>query len=142
MSTATASGTASIQMTLTRTSRKPPAPISPRKHFRTWAGTVLAAALALQEFEAFDSEAAAKRNITRAIEQVAGRLGNTVSICRKCYVHPEVLDAYLGGSLAAGLKDAIDTTLIDEISDLTPEEVAVLAFLQRRLDPHTKGKAQ
>ncbi len=110
------------------------------KDFRTWAGTVLAA-LALQEFEAFDSEAAAKRNITRAIEQVAGRLGNTVSICRKCYVHPEVFDAYLDGTLAAGLKDDIDARLIDEISDLTPEEVAVLAFLQRRLDGPVKGKA-
>jgi DNA topoisomerase-1 len=111
------------------------------KDFRTWAGTVLAA-LALKEFEAFDSEAAAKRNITHAIEQVAGRLGNTVSICRKCYVHPEVFDAYLDGTLADGLRDDIDTALIDEISDLTPEEVAVLAFLQRRLGNHAKGKAQ
>ncbi len=111
------------------------------KDFRTWAGTVLAA-LALQEFEAFDSEAAAKRNITRAIEQVAGRLGNTVSICRKCYVHPEIFDAYLDGTLAAGLKDDIDATLIDKISDLTPEEVAVLAFLQRRLDGPAKGASK
>jgi DNA topoisomerase I len=108
------------------------------KDFRTWAGTVLAA-LALREFEAFDSEAAAKRNITCAIEQVAGRLGNTVSICRKCYVHPEVFDAYLDGTLIEGLKDDIDARLIDEISDLKPEEVAVLAFLQRRLDGPAKG---
>jgi DNA topoisomerase I len=108
------------------------------KDFRTWAGTVLAA-LALREFEAFDSEAAAKRNITRAIEQVAGRLGNTVSICRKCYVHPEVFDAYLDGTLIEGLKDDIDARLIEEISDLKPEEVAVLAFLQRRLDGPAKG---
>lgn len=102
------------------------------KDFRTWAGTVLAA-LALREFEAFDSEAAAKRNVTRAIEQVAGKLGNTVSICRKCYIHPEVFDAYLDGSLATGLKDDIDTTLIEDLPNLSPEEVAVLAFLQHRL---------
>lgn len=102
------------------------------KDFRTWAGTVLAA-LALQEFEAFDSEAAAKRNITRAIEQVAGRLGNTVSICRKCYVHPEIFDAYLEGSLAIGLKKDIEAKLTDELPHLSPEEVVVLAFLQRRL---------
>jgi DNA topoisomerase-1 len=111
------------------------------KDFRTWAGTVLAA-LALREFEIFDSEAAAKRNITRAIEQVAGRLGNTVSICRKCYVHPDVFDAYLDGTLVAGLKDDIDAKLIDEISDLKPEEVAVLAFLQRRLDVPPKRAAR
>jgi len=102
------------------------------KDFRTWAGTVLAA-LALREFEAFDSEAAAKRNITRAIEQVAGRLGNTVAICRKCYVHPGVFDAYLDGTLAAGLKEDIATTLVEELDRLSPEEAAVLAFLQRRL---------
>ncbi len=57
------------------------------KDFRTWAGTWLAAQ-ALREFTEFDSEAAAKRNITRAIERVAARLGNTPTICRKCYVHP------------------------------------------------------
>jgi DNA topoisomerase-1 len=102
------------------------------KDFRTWAGTVLAA-LALQELEAFDSEAAAKRNITNAIEQVACKLGNTVSICRKCYVHPEIFDAYLDGSLAIGLKEDIEAKLTDELPHLSPEEVVVLAFLQRRL---------
>ncbi len=68
------------------------------KDFRTWAGTVLAT-IALQEFEAFDSQAQAKRNVVRAIESVARRLGNTPSVCRKCYVHPGVLDAYLEGSM-------------------------------------------
>jgi DNA topoisomerase-1 len=102
------------------------------KDFRTWAGTVLAA-LALQELQAFDSQAAAKRNITNAIEHVAGKLGNTVSICRKCYVHPEIFDAYLDGSLAIGLKEDIETKLKDELADLSPEEGVVLAFLQRRL---------
>ena len=102
------------------------------KDFRTWAGTVLAA-LALQAFEAFDSEAAAKHNVTRAIEQVAGKLGNTASICRKCYIHPEILDGYLDGSLTAALKQDIDAALTDELSHLAPEEAAVLVFLQRRL---------
>jgi DNA topoisomerase-1 len=110
------------------------------KDFRTWAGTVLAA-IALQEFESFDSEASGKRNITRAIEQVAGRLGNTVSICRKCYVHPEIFDAYLDGSLAEGFSTDIAQTLTDELSHLTPEEVAVLAFLQRRLGVPAKLEA-
>src|SRR5262249_12786526 len=73
------------------------------KDFRTWAGTALAAQ-ALKEFEDFDSQAAAKRNITRAIERVAERLGNTRSVCRKCYVHPAVIDAYLDHSLVEILK--------------------------------------
>jgi DNA topoisomerase-1 len=108
------------------------------KDFRTWAGTVLAS-LALREFEAFDSEAAAKRNITRAIEQVAGRLGNTASICRKCYVHPDVFDAYLGGTLAQGLEADIDAELAEGLSHLSPEEAAVLAFLRQRLSNRGKG---
>ena len=77
------------------------------KDFRTWAGTVLAA-WALQAFEAFDSEAAAKRNITAAIERVARQLGNTVAVCRRSYVHPAVLDAYLDGSLLERLKSDVE----------------------------------
>jgi len=67
------------------------------KDFRTWSGTVLAS-MALQEFQEFDSKAEAKKNILRAIDAVAERLGNTPAICRKCYVHPAVLDSYLEGS--------------------------------------------
>ena len=73
------------------------------KDFRTWAGTVLAA-LALQEFETFDSQTQAKKNVVRAIERVAERLGNTPSVCRKCYVHPVILDAYLDGSMIDALQ--------------------------------------
>jgi DNA topoisomerase-1 len=72
------------------------------KDFRTWAGTLLAAQ-ALNEFQAFDSPAQARKNITRAIKIVAQRLGNTPSICRKCYIHPQLLDAYMSGSLSAML---------------------------------------
>jgi DNA topoisomerase I len=54
------------------------------KDFRTWAGTVLAA-LALKELESFDTAAQAKRNLRAAIERVAARLGNTPTICRKCF---------------------------------------------------------
>ncbi|MEO7414018.1 MAG: DNA topoisomerase IB, partial [Opitutaceae bacterium] len=66
------------------------------KDFRTWAGTVLAA-IALREFEKFDSHTQAKKNVVQAIERVAERLGNTPAVCRKCYVHPAVLNAYLDG---------------------------------------------
>ena len=69
------------------------------KDFRTWGGTVLAA-LALAELDGFDSQAEAKKNLKAAIEQVAARLGNTPTICRRCYVHPEIPSAYLEGALA------------------------------------------
>jgi DNA topoisomerase-1 len=102
------------------------------KDFRTWAGTVLAA-IALTEFETFDTKAAAKRNLRDAIERVSSRLGNTPAICRKCYIHPHVLDCYLEGDLVNQLKDQIEEDLRTELDALKPEEAAVMAFLHRRL---------
>jgi DNA topoisomerase-1 len=102
------------------------------KDFRTWSGTVLAA-LALREFESFDSEAQAKKNIVRAIESVAEKLGNTPSVCRKCYVHPAVLDSYLDGTMLEGLRARAEESLAEDIHDLEPEEAAVLGMLQHRL---------
>jgi DNA topoisomerase-1 len=102
------------------------------KDFRTWAGTVLAA-MALNEVRSFDSAAQAKRNLRAAIENVAGRLGNTPTICRKCYVHPEVLTSYLDGNLILEIKSAVDAELRDELDGLKPEEAAVLAMLGGRL---------
>jgi DNA topoisomerase-1 len=102
------------------------------KDFRTWSGTVLAA-MALREFERFDSAAQAKKNVVRAIEAVARQLGNTPSICRKCYVHPVVVDAYLDGTMVDAIKARARKKLADDIRHLRPEEAAVLAFLQERL---------
>ena len=102
------------------------------KDFRTWAGTVLAA-MALRELEALDDEVQAKKNVVRAIERVAEKLGNTPSICRKCYVHPEVIDAYLDGTLAKMLERETERVLRAEIDDLEPEEAAVVALLRKRL---------
>jgi DNA topoisomerase I len=102
------------------------------KDFRTWAGTVLAAR-ALQEFESFDSDAQAKRNVVQAIESVAARLGNTKTVCRKCYVHPAVLDAYLDGTLVDTLTERVDRELKEAAADLTSEEAAVLGLIRRRL---------
>lgn len=102
------------------------------KDFRTWAGTVLAA-IALSEFEAVDSAARAKRNIKQAIERVAARLGNTPTICRKCYVHPEVVQSYLDGQLIEAVKREIDEELREDLAQLEPEEAALLALLRKRL---------
>jgi DNA topoisomerase-1 len=102
------------------------------KDFRTWSGTVLAA-LALREFEQFDSEAQARKNIVRAIEAVAERLGNTPTICRKCYVHPAVLESYLDGTIVEALRERTERELTEDLHSLSPEEGAVLALLQQRL---------
>jgi DNA topoisomerase-1 len=114
------------------------------KDFRTWAGTVLAA-WALQEFQAVDSQRKAKRNVVRAIETVSQRLGNTPAICRKCYVHPTVIDAYLDGTLSRSLKEQVEGELTGNASALRPEEAAVLGLLLKRLareaDPHPRKAA-
>ena len=102
------------------------------KDFRTWAGTVLAA-MALNEVESFDSAAQAKRNLREAIEKVAARLGNTPTICRKCYVHPEVLNCYMDGNLVLELKSKAESELRGDVQNLKPEEAAVLALLRGRL---------
>jgi DNA topoisomerase-1 len=102
------------------------------KDFRTWAGTVLAA-MALAEFETFDSDAKAKKNIRAAIERVSSRLGNTPTICRKCYVHPEVFACYLEGALLLEVKEEIETELREDLAELRAEEAAVLSLLEARL---------
>jgi DNA topoisomerase-1 len=102
------------------------------KDFRTWAGTILAA-LALQEFENFDTKAQAKRNVVSAIESVAKKLGNTRSVCRKCYVHPALLDLYMEGSLIQSLRAKLERRLSRSLHRLRPEEAAVMALLQERL---------
>ncbi|MBV8103283.1 MAG: DNA topoisomerase IB [Hyphomicrobiales bacterium] len=102
------------------------------KDFRTWAGTVLAA-MALRELESFDSAAQAKRNLRAAIEKVSARLGNTPTICRKCYVHPEVLNSYMDGNLVLELKSKAERELRSGMEGLKPEEAAVLALLRSRL---------
>lgn len=102
------------------------------KDFRTWAGTVLAAR-ALEKIGSFDDEAQAKKNVVAAIESVAKKLGNTSTICRKCYVHPAIVDAYLDGSMTETLKSRAEHLLSESLRELEPEEAAVLAFLQHRL---------
>ncbi|MGH7024458.1 MAG: DNA topoisomerase IB [Caulobacteraceae bacterium] len=91
------------------------------KDFRTWAGTVLAA-VALARSERPASATAAKRAVAEAIREVAARLGNTAAICRKCYVHPRVVDAWLAGEDLLAQRDPV--------AGLKPEEAAVLALLR------------
>lgn len=110
------------------------------KDYRTWAGTVLAS-IALTEFEKYDSEAQAKKNVVSAINHVAQQLGNTPAICRKCYIHPEIINAYITGELAKNINHEIDDTIKEEYASLMDEEIMVLAFLKNRLSPLAKKPA-
>lgn len=97
------------------------------KDFRTWSGTLMAA-LTLAEQPAASSDAAAKRAIRAAVTQVAERLGNTVAICRKCYIHPVVIGAYMKGTLTGRFA----RKRAKASGGLEPEERALLALLKTR----------
>jgi len=101
------------------------------KDFRTWAGTVLAAG-ALAQVEKFTSTAHAKRNIVRAVESVAKRLGNTTAVCRKCYIHPAILDAYLDGATVATVK-ARAVRMASQGPGLSAVEAAVVGLIDQQL---------
>ena len=91
------------------------------KDFRTWAGTLLAAR-ALRGREA-SSVGEARRELAQAVAQVARRLGNTPAVCRKCYIHPAIIEAYLEGSLEEPLQRGAS------------ERAALISLLERRHGP-------
>lgn len=101
------------------------------KDFRTWAGTVLARQ-SLQDLGCFESKSQAKRNVTLAIGEVARALGNTKTVCRKCYVHPEIIKAYLEGTLGAAMNKSKPGRAPKW---LDPEEVATLKLLEQASRP-------
>jgi DNA topoisomerase-1 len=101
------------------------------KDFRTWAATNLIA-VALRDLGEFHTQTAARKNVVQAVESVAKMLGNTPAICRKCYIHPEIFEGYLDGSLVAALKARADEEA-QAAEGLTAEETLVLAYLRHRL---------
>jgi DNA topoisomerase I len=100
------------------------------KDFRTWAGTVLALH-ALTAAESAASDVEARRIVNAAIEEVAGSLGNTVSVCRACYVHPAVIEAYLDGSLASVRVSRVRSNGTNAADRYRPHEAALLRFLRK-----------
>lgn len=101
------------------------------KDFRTWAGTVLACDL-LRELGPFESATQAKKNVVEAIKKVAAKLGNTPAVCRKCYVHPAVLEAYLGGITAQEARQEVDAEIVQKQADLRDDERALVQLLEQR----------
>jgi DNA topoisomerase-1 len=101
------------------------------KDFRTWAGTVLAAQ-ALRAVAVWETETQAKRNVVEAIAQVAKRLGNTRAVCRRCYIHPAVLEAYQERMTIGDIVKRHGRAM-RRFNGLSHEEIAVLALLEHRL---------
>ena len=105
------------------------------KDFRTWAGSVLACDM-LREIGPFETTTQAKKNVVEAIKAVASRLGNTPSVCRKCYVHPAVLEAYLGGMSPGEIKEKkkeLEEEIAEHSDALRREEQALIDLLEQRL---------
>ncbi|HEU0276057.1 MAG TPA: DNA topoisomerase IB [Candidatus Udaeobacter sp.] len=96
------------------------------KDFRTWAGTLFSA-LALNVQGEFETKKQAKANIKTAIGAVAELLGNTPAICRKCYVHPAVLEAYLANGGVPGVNEAMQKSGRNQLRRV---ERAMLRFLR------------
>lgn len=96
------------------------------KDFRTWAGTVLVA-IALHAQEKFETKKQGKANVRDAIAAVARILGNTPAICRKCYVHPAIIENYLRGNSLNGTNGSSTQRDVD----FRASEAAVLKFLER-----------
>ena len=102
------------------------------KDFRTWAGTMLAAA-ALRDLGPAAGEKEAKANIVKAVDQVAKRLGNTRAVCRKYYIHPAVIDAYLRGTVLPVPPPPPNQKRLRPSGALRQNEAAVLEFIQEQV---------
>jgi DNA topoisomerase-1 len=102
------------------------------KDFRTWAGTMLAAE-SLREMGPASTKRDAERNVLRAIDRAAERLGNTRAVCRKYYVHPTLIAAYIEGSVLPPLPERIWSERRHNGPTLRRHEAEVLAFLKARL---------
>jgi DNA topoisomerase-1 len=100
------------------------------KDFRTWAGSVLAAR-ALQEIGRATDRSPAEQHVAQAVEAVSQVMGNTRAVCRKCYVHPAVIDAYMDGSLPRILCGR-GSRRPARMRGLSAFESALLGLLQRR----------
>jgi DNA topoisomerase-1 len=104
------------------------------KDFRTWAGTLLAT-MALNTQEAFETKKQAKANVKAAICAVAELLGNTPAVCRKCYVHPAIVEAYVSGSQIAEFCNAAKRPANTKLRAV---ERAILKFLRTQASAGSK----
>lgn len=99
------------------------------KDFRTWAGTVNAF-LAFKELGFAETETALKKNIVEALDKVAGKLGNTRTVCKKYYVHPLIISMYESKSLEKYFSELEQISIDDSKADLTTDEKIIMKILE------------
>ncbi len=116
------------------------APEFSAKDFRTWGGTLLAA-IELAEIGPAEDERQAKKNLVRAVERVAERLGNTPTVCRGCYIHPKVLDSYLRGVTLEEFRRRVERSIKRIQPEYEVEELALLKMLRAQSDGKTQPQA-
>lgn len=100
------------------------------KDFRTWSGTVMAAMFLAAEARV-EGRKPTRKTLTAVVKDVSNRLGNTPSVCRKCYIHPGVMESYLAGEVVKVARVA-PPVVPHAVTGLSAAERAVLAFLRRR----------
>ena len=116
------------------------APEFSAKDFRTWGGTLLAA-IELAEIGKAEDESQAKRNLVKAVERVAERLGNTPTVCRGCYIHPKVLESYLQGVTLKEFRRKVERSIRRIQPEYEPEETALLNMLRAQANGQTASPA-
>jgi DNA topoisomerase-1 len=116
------------------------------KDFRTWAGTMLVAE-ALRSMGPAETKREAEKNVVAAVDKTAKMLGNTRSVCRKYYIHPVLIQAYLAGEVLPPLPERTwsPRSVPPKPSDgpmLRQHEADVLAFIKARLKPKAKAASR
>ncbi|HEX8476294.1 MAG TPA: hypothetical protein VF666_20000 [Pyrinomonadaceae bacterium] len=99
------------------------------KDFRTWGGTLLAA-IELAEFGRAEDDRQKTRNIVRAVQNVAERLGNTPTVCRNCYIHPKVIGRYQQGTTLEEFRPRRQRLIRRQQPEYEVEEIALLNMLR------------
>ena len=108
------------------------------KFFRTWAGT-LVATKTLADMQPPKNERSGKRNVVRAVEAVAARLGNTAAIARKSYIDPLVIDSYLEGRLTQEWERPLPKRAPQHAAKLRSDEQRLLRLLKQRAQATRKA---
>jgi DNA topoisomerase I len=101
------------------------------KDFRTWAGTVRCAR-ELRKLDPPATDAEGRRNLAQAVESVAKALGNTTAVCRKCYIHPRVIDAYLDGRLRSLMNGSAEEAAVVRVLRAKPKPQPAVSTLLRQ----------
>nr|WP_325099694.1 DNA topoisomerase IB [Aquamicrobium zhengzhouense] len=101
------------------------------KHFRTWGASVMAGG-EFAEVPLPDTKRAQAVELNALIDKVAARIRNTRAVCRRCYIHPLIIDGWLEGRLQQEIGD-IRRRARKPLKGLDDEESLFLRWLDRQM---------